>query len=316
MIIEKQEDVTEAVLSELQRAHDPRFKEIMSAFVRHLHDFAREVKLTEEEFHAAMGYINAIGKNSSETHNEAVLMAGSLGLSSLICLINNGNKGTTETDANMLGPFWRLDSPRTENGGSIVRSPTPGPALFVNAWFRDAAGKPIEGAEVDIWQSSPEGFYENQDPVQADMNLRGKFFTDKDGHISFRSVKPAGYPIPVDGPTGEFLRIQGRHNMRPAHLHILAAKDGFKTLISQVYAPDDPNIESDVQFGVTRHLIGNYVRHDNGKAPAADVVAPWYSLDHNFVMEFGAKKLPRPPISGKARGDRPEIPHLEARQMA
>jgi hydroxyquinol 1,2-dioxygenase len=312
MIIEKQEDVTKAVLSELQRARDPRFKEIMSAFVRHLHDFAREVKLTEEEFHAAMGYINAIGRQSNETHNEAVLMAGSLGLSSLICLINNGNNGQTETDANMLGPFWRLDSPRTENGGSIVRSPTPGPAMFVNAWFKDSKGRPIEGAEVDIWQSSPEGFYENQDPAQADMNLRGKFFTDKDGHISFRSVKPAGYPIPIDGPVGELLRLQGRHNMRPAHLHVLASKDGFKTLISQVYAPDDPNIETDVQFGVTRHLIGNYVRHENGKAPATDVSGPWYTLDHTFVMEMGKKKLPRPPITGKARGERPQIPHLEA----
>ena len=117
-----------------------------------------------------------------------------------------------------------MHSPVTPNGGSIVRSPTPGPALFVNAWFRDRSGKPIEGAEVDIWQSSTEGFYENQDPVQADMNLRGKFFTDKDGHIAFRSIKPAGYPIPIDGPTGELLRAQGRHNMRPAHLHFLATR--------------------------------------------------------------------------------------------
>ena len=174
----------------------------------------------------------------------------------------------------MLGPFWRMHSPVTPNGGSIVRSPTPGPALFVDAFFRDAKGNPIVGAEVDIWHSSPEGFYENQDPVQADMNLRGKFFTDADGRISFRSVKPAGYPIPIDGPTGDLLRAQGRHNMRPAHLHFLASKDGFKTLISQLYVPDDKFLETDVQFGVTRHLIGNYVRHDDGKAPAPDVEGP------------------------------------------
>src|SRR5439155_15384167 len=174
----------------------------------------------------------------------------------------------TDTDASLLGPFWREQSPVTPNGGSIIRSPTPGPALFVNAWFRDRGGAPIVGTEVDIWQSSTEGFYENQDPVQADMNLRGKFFTDNDGHMSFRSVKPAGYPIPIDGPTGELLRAQGRHNMRPAHLHFLASKDGFKTLISQLYVPDDEFIETDAQFGVTRHLIGNYVRHDSGNAPA------------------------------------------------
>ena len=202
MIIENEKDVTNAVLSELERTKNPRLREVLSAFVRHLHDFAREVKLTEQEFQAAIGYIVALGKHTNETHNEAVLMSGSLGFSTLICLLNNGKNGEIETDANLLGPFWRMNSPRTANGASIVRSPTPGPALFVDAWFRDANRKPIAGAEVDIWQSSPEGFYENQDPVQADMNLRGKFTTDADGHISFRSVKPAGYPIPIDGPVG------------------------------------------------------------------------------------------------------------------
>jgi hydroxyquinol 1,2-dioxygenase len=145
------------------------------------------------------------------------------------------------------------------------------------------------------------------------MNLRGKFTTDRSGHINFRSVKPAGYPIPVDGPVGELLRAQGRHNMRPAHLHVLASKDGFKTLISQVYVPDDPNIETDVQFGVTRHLIGDYVRHDNEPAPEGDVKGPWYSLDYTFTMEAGRSRLPRPPITDKARGDRPQIERLVAR---
>jgi catechol 1,2-dioxygenase len=311
MIIDGQEQVTEAVLQELQRAKNPRFREVMGAFVRHLHAFAREVKLTEEEFQTAIGYVIALGKHTNETHNEAVLMSGSLGFSTLICLLNNGNDGQTDTDANLLGPFWRMHSPPTPNGGSIVRSPTPGEALFVKAWFRDAEGRPIAGAEVDVWHSSPEGFYENQDPVQADMNLRGKFTTDADGHIAFRSVKPAGYPIPIDGPVGDLLRAQGRHNMRPAHLHFLVHKDGFKTLISQLYSPDDKNIDSDVQFGVTRHLIGKYVRRENEPAPAADVTGPWYSLEHTFVMERGATRLPKPPITGKAQGERPEIPVLE-----
>jgi hydroxyquinol 1,2-dioxygenase len=310
MIIENQKDVTTAVLAELARAPDARFKEIMGAFVRHLHDFIREAKLTEEEFQAAIGYIVGLGQHTTATHNEAVLMSGSLGVSALVCLLNNGDHGQTETSANLLGPFWRMHSPATQNGGSIVRSPTPGPPLFVNAWFRDHGGKPVAGAEVDVWHSSPEGFYENQDPVQADMNLRGKFSTDTDGHIAFRSVKPAGYPIPIDGPVGELLRAQGRHNMRPAHLHFLAVKDGFKTLISQVYVNDDKYLETDAQFGVTRHLIGNYVRHESEPAPAADVTGPWYSLDYTFVMEAGTSRLPRAPISGKARGERPKIPHL------
>src|SRR5215469_731883 len=235
MIIENQEQVTEAVLSELARAKNPRLREIMSAAIRHLHAFAREVKLTEEEFHQACAHIAALGKHTTETHNEVVLMAGSLGFSTLVCLINNGNKGQTETTANLLGPFWRLDSPRTENGGSIVRSPTPGPVLFVNAWVKDQTGAPVAGAEVDVWQSSTEGYYENQDPIQADMNLRGKFTTDADGTIRFQTIKPAGYPIPVNGPVGILVRTLGRANMRPAHIHFLITKDGYKTLISQVY---------------------------------------------------------------------------------
>jgi catechol 1,2-dioxygenase len=237
-------------------------------------------------------------------------MSGTLGFSQLICLLNNGQAGAYETDANLLGPFWRAQSPHTANGASIVRSATPGPVLFVKAWFKDRSGAPIAGAEVDIWQSSPEGFYENQDPVQADMNLRGKFTTAADGSISFRSVKPAGYPIPVDGPVGDLLRAQRRHNMRPAHLHFLAVKDGFKTLISQIYNPDDKFLETDAQFGVTRHLIGNYVRHENEPAPAPDVQGPWYSVEHTFVMEKGVTKVPKPPITGKASGERPKIPHL------
>jgi hydroxyquinol 1,2-dioxygenase len=309
MIIETERDVTKAVLAELAKAPNPRFREIMGAFVRHLHDFAREVKLTEEEFREAMAYIVKLGQVSNETHNEAVLISGSLGFSQLIVMLNNGDNGG-DTDASLLGPFWRMHSPVTPNGGSIVRSPTPGEALFVNAWFKDRTGKPIAGAEVDIWHSSTEGFYENQDPVQADMNLRGKFTTDGNGHISFRSIKPAGYPIPIDGPTGDLLRAQGRHNMRPAHLHFLAAKDGFKTLISQIYVQDDKFLETDVQFGVTRRLVGNYVRHENESPPAPDVNGPWYSLDYNFVMEPGTTKLPRPPITGKAKGERPQIPHL------
>jgi catechol 1,2-dioxygenase len=184
--------------------------------------------------------------------------------------------------------------------------------VFVHAWVRDAAGRPVAHAPVDVWQATPEGFYDNQDPAQSDMNLRGKFTTDKDGHINFRSVKPAGYPVPIDGPVGDLIRAQRRHNMRPAHLHFLAYKPGFKTLVSQLYAPDDKNIETDVQFGVTRHLIGAYVRHDGGAPPAADVSAPWYSLEHTFVMEAGTARLPKPPITGKASGERPQIPHLEA----
>src|SRR6202047_1280465 len=130
MIIRTQEDVTPAVLSEIARAPDPRFREVMSALVRHLHAFAREVKLTEAEYQLAASYVVAIGQKSSESHNEAILMGGTLGMSTLVCLLNNGNNGATETTANLLGPFWRPESPRMPNGASLVRSPTAGTPMF------------------------------------------------------------------------------------------------------------------------------------------------------------------------------------------
>ncbi len=151
---------------------------------------------------------------------------------------------------------------------------------------------PVADAEVDVWHCSPEGFYENQDPAQAEMNLRGKFRTDAAGMVEFVSVKPVGYPIPVGGPVGALLRKQGRHNMRPAHIHFLVHKPGYKTQFAQVYSNDDPNLDSDVQFGVTRALVGNHVRHA-GRDPRFGESAheAWYSLEHTLVIEPGKPRL-------------------------
>lgn len=298
MIIENQADVTDAVVEAVSRTEDPRLREILLALVRHLHGFVREVRLTEREFGEAARIIAALGQKTTASHNEVVLMAGSLGVSPLVCLLNNGNQGQSETQANMLGPFWREDQPACANGDSLVRSPTPGPELFVSVSLNDINGNPVAGAEVDVWHSSPEGLYENQDPAQAEMNLRGRFVSDAQGRFQFRSVKPAGYPIPVDGPVGDLVRATRRHNFRPAHLHFMAFKPGFKTLISQVYSPDDPHIDSDVQFGVTRALIGNYIRHDE-PSDEFGFAAPWYSLDQHFVLEAGDARRPNAPIRGK-----------------
>ncbi len=313
MIIEKQSDVTAAVLAELARAQDPRFREIMAAAVTHLHGFVRDARLTEAEFHQACALLAKLGQLTTASHNEVVLVAGSLGISALVCLLNNGDNGQTETTANLMGPFWRMNSPPTANGGSIVRSPTPGMPVFVSAWVRDPQGRPVADAEVDVWQASSEGFYENQDPGQADMNLRGKFRTDAAGRIAFRTIKPVGYPIPLSGPVGALLRAQGRHNMRPAHIHFMVFKPGFKTQFAQVYSSDDPHLETDVQFGVTRALIGQYVLHSGEAPPAPDIEGAWYTLDHHFVIEPGEARLPKPPISGKAGGERPTRTVLDRR---
>jgi catechol 1,2-dioxygenase len=288
MIIESQEDVTRAVLAEMHRTPDARTKEILAALVRHLHEFVREVRLTEREFQEAVALVNAIGQKTTPSHNEAMLIAGALGVSNLVCLLNNGLKGTRPTQANNLGPFFREGAPQLENGASLVRSATPGPRLTFRGCVKDVDGKPVAGARVDVWHSSPVGLYENQDATQAEMNLRGKFTTQADGSFSFTSVKPAGYPVPVDGPNGVLLGAQRRHNMRPAHLHFLVEKPGYKTIASQVYDPEDPHLETDSQFGVTRALIGDFVKDGDG-----------YRLEFTFVIEPGESRRPKAPITGK-----------------
>jgi catechol 1,2-dioxygenase len=277
--IQSPQDVTLAVQAVMQQTSDPRLREIMTSLVKHLHGFVTEARL-----------INEIGQRSNDSHNEAVLMAGTLGVSQLVCLLNNGgvvdDDGSIQTSQNLLGPFWRMHSPRTENGGSILRSSTPGEALRVEGLVVDSGGKPIANAEVDIWHASPVGLYEQQDDSQADMNLRGTFTTNAEGKFWFTSVKPTGYPIPIDGVVGRLLAAQNRHPYRPAHLHALIFKEGFKTLISQVYADDDEHLTTDVQFGVTRATTGHFQKQVDGS----------YVLQYTYVMQAGEAVLPKPPI--------------------
>lgn len=299
-MIKNPQDLTQAVLAVMQQTPDARLREIMVSLVTHLHGFVKEVKLTEDEFRTATALMARMGQMTNDHHNEMVLMAGSLGVSSLVCQLNNGQSGQVETTQNLLGPFWRLNSPVTANGASILRSPTPGTPMYVQARVLDLGGAPIAGAEVDIWHCAPSGFYENQANAraegQADMNLRGKFTTGLQGEFSFWSVKPIGYPIPVDGVVGQMLIAQKRHPMRPAHVHALIFKQGYKTLISQVYASDDPNLATDVQFGVTEAVTGQFVQHNTPPAMHPDVTVPWCSLDFTFRMEPGESRLPRAPI--------------------
>lgn len=299
MIADSAEDITRAVLAEAGRTPDARQRELLQAAIRHLHAFASEVRLTEAEFFGLVSGIARAGRMSDPSHNEVMLAAGVLGLSALVCRLNNDHPIT----ANQLGPFWRSGPPPTESGGSIVRSPTPGEPVLVRAEVVDADGRPVEGAAVDVWHASTEGFYENQDPAQADMNLRGRFTTDAAGRFEFHTVKPAGYPVPVHGPVGDLLRLQGRHNLRPAHIHFLIAKAGFKTQFAQVYSSDDEHLETDVVFAVTRPLVGRYVERDGGG----------WTLSQRFVLQAGVSRLPEPPISGKAEGPRPRLEVLRRR---
>jgi hydroxyquinol 1,2-dioxygenase len=304
-MIRTEQDITPAVLAELNRAQDPRFKTIMGLAIKHLHAFVREAQLSEQEFYAACGTIAKLGQATTPSHNEVVLMAGSLGVSALVCLLNNQVDGQATT-ANLLGPFWRTDSPITANGASIVRSATVGVPLFMKITVKDTQGLPVAGAKVDVWNTSAEGFYENQDPTQADMNLRGQFTTDVNGCIWFDTIKPSGYPVPVNGVVGDWLRAQGRHNMRPAHVHFLISKDGYKTQFAQIYDGSDTNLKTDSQFGVTEPLVAQFFKHIAETAPNGAVLPEWYSAEHSLVILPGLSTLPRAPITGKSDAPRPK----------
>lgn len=296
MTIRNADELSAAVLAAMAATPDARLREIMQSLVRHLHGFVREVGLTEAEFRDATALLNRMGQLSNDRHNEFVLMAGSLGVSALVCLLNNTDAEHASTSQNLLGPFWRMHSPITEHGGSLLRSPTAGDPLFATLHLVDRDGRPVAGAEVDIWHCNAEGLYENQDELQADHNLRGKFVSDADGRIAFRSIKPAGYPIPVHTVVGELLKAQQRHPYRPAHVHALVFRPGYKTLVTQIYADDDPRLMTDVQFGVTEAVIGRFKRHDAPHPDEPGVAAPWYSLEHTLVMSPGEAVLPRAPI--------------------
>jgi catechol 1,2-dioxygenase len=285
-IVTTPDSVLGIALDAMERTPDPRLREVMASLTRHLHAFVQEVKLSEDEFEHALDFIVALGQATGEKKNEVVLAADILGISTVVALQNNQDP-EGESPSALLGPFWRANAPDCACGDSIARSGTPGVPLFVSGTVRDAAGQPLADAVVDVWQASPVGLYENQDPTQENMNLRGRFRTDAEGRYHFRSVRPAGYPVPVDGPCGVLLKAQRRHPNRPAHLHFMVSKPGFKVLVSQVYADDDENLESDPTFGVTRRLIGNYAMQPDGQSA---------TLAYDFRLEPGETKFPRPPI--------------------
>nr|WP_245845052.1 dioxygenase [Noviherbaspirillum humi] len=270
---------------------DPRLLEIVTSLVRHAHAFVQETRLTEEEFEKGLDFLVRIGKATGEKTNEAVLLADILGISSMVSLINN-HRGDDATASALLGPFWRANAPHCENGDNIARgeSATHGIPLAISGRVLDKQGKPIAGAHVDVWHADPIGYYENQDPSQPNMNLRGVFTTDAEGRYSLRSVRPAGYPVPTDGPCGELLRAQNRHPYRPAHVHFMVSAPGYRTLVTQVFADDAEHLNSDVVFAVVQSLVGRFAETTDEKGQRRA------TLQYDFILEPGEQKFPAPPI--------------------
>lgn len=277
---------------------DTRLRQLMASLTTHLHQFVLENRLTEAEFETAVDFLVRIGQATGPKTNEVILAADLLGVSTLVALLNNPagggrvDNGTQEplvSHAALLGPFWRAQAPRCEPGESIARAGTPGVPLDVRGTVFGALGQPLASATVDVWQASPVGLYENQDPAQTDMNLRGRYGTDAQGRYFLRSVLPAGYPVPTDGPCGELLRAQQRHPFRPAHLHFMVSSPGHKVLITQVFAADSEHLHSDPVFGVTAPLVGHFERGQREGAALA-------LLHHDFHLLAGEMHFPHPPI--------------------
>jgi catechol 1,2-dioxygenase len=281
------EALFDAVLASNQRTPNPRLKQVMDALLRHLHGFASEVQLSYAELEIALDFLVRIGKATGPEKHEGILLADILGLATLVGL-NDSRKALAAggTEPALVGPFWRANQPVREQGANIASAGTPGDRLFVNGRVLSLDGTPIGNARVETWQASPGGLYENQDPGQEDMNLRARFQTDEDGKFSFRSVRPAGYAVPVDGPCGELLALQQREIMRPAHLHFIVMAEGYKTLATQIFDADDPNAYRDVVFGAVGSLL-----HEFEKAPDGN-----YVLDLDLRLEPGEMRIPMCPL--------------------
>jgi catechol 1,2-dioxygenase len=282
-----EQTITDDVVARLQKTPDPRLRAVMIAFVRHLHAFIREIEPTEAEWLEGIRFLTAIGQKCDDMRQEFILFSDTHGATMLIDAINHRKpKGATESS--VLGPFYREGAPEIGAGQTISLTPDGEPCL-VRGVVRDAAGAPIAGALLDIWQTASNGMYEGQDKAQPAFNLRGRLHSAADGSYAFRTVVPVCYPIPDDGPVGRLLKATGRHPFRPAHIHFIVSAEGYKPVVTQVFADTDDYLRSDAVFGVKESLVVHFDRHeDAAEATRLGLKAPFYTLDYDFGLERAA----------------------------
>jgi len=253
---------TDAVVAKLAGCGNPRLRQVMVSLVRHLHGFVREIEPTDAEWFAAIKFLTDTGHMCDDKRQEFILLSDTLGVSTLVELINN-RKSPGATETSVLGPFYVEGAPQLPRGASIVKDGSVAD-LRVHGRVHDADAKPIAGAMLDVWQTAPNGMYDVQDPAQPAMNLRGRFSTDADGSFEFCTIMPTPYPVPHDGPVGALLTATGRHPWRPAHLHVIVTAPGFRSLTTALYFEDDPYVDSDAVFGVKDALVVRPQRRDDG----------------------------------------------------
>ena len=274
--------ITDAVVASISKSEDPRTKEIMTAAIRHLHAFVREVKLTTEEWQLAMDMLLKTAKVTDDERNEFIIFSDTLGVSSLVDLIReDAGEGT---EASLLGPFYIPGSPELGYGADMLKDNDGMPAI-VTGKIVDLEGNPISGAVLDIWQGAANGFYQIQDPNQNNENLRGRTVSNEDGEYLFATIKPVPYPIPDDGPVGDMLRATNRSNLRTSHIHFKITAEGFKPLVTQVFSDDDPYLDQDAVFGVRESLITKFEEASASDVPPiAGVKAPYCKVTFVFSL--------------------------------
>lgn len=261
-----------------------RLREIMSVFVRHIHEAVTEVGLTEGEWFEAIKFLTAVGHTCTDWRQEFILLSDVLGISMLVDAVSHDRpEGATENT--VLGPFYVTQTPLYPKGGNICLDGQ-GEPLLVTGRVVDEAGQPLSGVSIEVWQTNDEGFYDvQQKGQQPEHNLRGRFTTDENGEYAFVSVKPRHYPIPDDGPVGQLLTALGRHPNRPAHIHFIVSQPGFETVTTHIFAPDCPYLDSDPVFGVKSSLIADFRQsEDKNLAQTYGLERPFWQVDWDFVL--------------------------------
>ncbi|MEU0531392.1 dioxygenase [Amycolatopsis tolypomycina] len=279
-----EDNITELAAQRWARAHDPRTAEVMAALVRHLHAFAREVRLSEPEWMAAMRWLTATGQISDEKREEFILASDVLGLSMLVVQMNHAFDAKA-TPATVLGPFHIDGSPEMPFGGDMSDG-LPGTPLYITGTVRGLDGFPVVGAVLDVWQADEEGAYESQLPEVDEARLRAKYTSRADGTYCVRTIAPKGYSIPMDGPVGELIRSTDISHYRPAHVHFLLNAAGYEPLITHLFQEGAQYLDSDVVFGTKRELVVAFEPRDPGPTPDGGTSAqPWLEARYDFVLQ-------------------------------
>ncbi|WP_170363801.1 dioxygenase [Ruegeria arenilitoris] len=257
------DNITDVFMGYLSKDSDPRMREIMGSLVKHLHDFARETNLTHDEWRAGIAFLEGCAAVETEDRHEFVLASDVLGLSSLVDMLHSSPDATSSS---VLGPFHVSGAPPLPIGGDMKRH-YGGPVLLAEGVIRDTEGNAIAGAELDIWQTAPNGLYASQDEEQDTFSFHGLMTVGSDGRYAFTTVKPVEYTVPSDGPVGDILRACGRHPWRPSHLHYIVKAPGYRTLVTEIFPDDDPYLDEDTVFGVRDDLVMTYVERPASEFP-------------------------------------------------